>query len=196
MRQQSRAEMGLREGRVVTRWQEVTGPMSRGICPGHRLASAGSAPGSRRRASISSRGTCPIRTHIRRPNWPPLLYFPAVLPVRSVRISLLTCGAKRARTADLLHAIQRQPVHQNTYVQVTVPESARWSGCVRACCGTFLLYRSARRQIRSRRAPPRAAGRFPVSDIGDELDRLARYCRDSLVITVIAEHCEPFRAPR
>jgi hypothetical protein len=130
------------------------------------------------------------------PAGPPLLYFPAVLPVRSVRISLLNCGAKRARTADLLHAIQRQPVHQNTYVQVTVPESARWSGCVRACCGTFLLYRSARRQIRSRRAPPRAAGRFPVSDIGDELDRLAGYCRDSLVITVIAEHCEPFRAPR
>src|ERR1700733_5015956 len=48
----------------------------------------------------------PDRTHIRRPTPPPLLYFPAVPAVRCVRISLLTCGAKRARTADLLHAMQ------------------------------------------------------------------------------------------
>ena len=36
-----------------------------------------------------------------------------------------------------------------------------------------------------------AAGTFPVSDIGNELDTLARYCRDRLVITVIAKHREP-----
>jgi hypothetical protein len=46
------------------------------ICPVHRLASAG----SRRRASSPRPGKYPIRTHVRRPNRPPLLYFPAVLP--------------------------------------------------------------------------------------------------------------------
>jgi hypothetical protein len=44
------------------------------------------------------------------------------------------------RTPDLLHAIQRQPVHSRPSPQVAVQESAPRSACVRACCGTFLLY--------------------------------------------------------
>ena len=53
------------------------------------------------------------------PAGPPLLYFAAVLPVRSVRISLLTSGAKRARTADLLHAMQA--LYQLSYSPDTTP---------------------------------------------------------------------------
>ena len=53
----------------------------------------------------------------------------------------LTCGgAMGIRTPDLLHAIQRQPVHSSPSPQVTVPEGAPESACVQACCGTFLLY--------------------------------------------------------
>jgi hypothetical protein len=37
---------------------------------------------------------------------PPLLYFAAVLAVRTVRIMLLSSGAKEIRTPDLLHAMQ------------------------------------------------------------------------------------------
>jgi hypothetical protein len=48
---------------------------------------------------------------------------------------------KRARTADLLHAIWRQHVHPRPYPQVTVlprpPKSAR----VQVCCCTSVLYR-------------------------------------------------------
>ena len=43
-------------GPVGDQVARVTEPMRRRICPGHRLASAGSAPGSRRRASSPSRG--------------------------------------------------------------------------------------------------------------------------------------------
>ena len=86
-------------------------------------------------------GRCPIRTHVRRPNRPPLLYFPAVPAVRFVRITPLTSGAKRARTADLLHAISRQHVHPRPSVQVTVLPRPRKSARVRTSCGTFLLYR-------------------------------------------------------
>jgi hypothetical protein len=44
------------------------------------------------------------------------------------------------RTPDLLHAIQWHHVHSSTYVQVTIPERARESTEVCACCCTFLLY--------------------------------------------------------
>jgi hypothetical protein len=80
------------------------------MCAGDGLANAGSASGIRRPASSLAGGKMPIRIHVRRPERPPLLYFAAVLPVRFVRISLLTCGAKRARTADLLHAMNHQQV--------------------------------------------------------------------------------------
>src|SRR5882757_2069411 len=83
----------------------------------------------------------PIRTQVRRPTRPPLLYFPAVLPVRVFRISLLTCGAKRARTADLLHAIWRQHVHPRLPVQVTVLLRPCATTSVRMRCGTSVLYR-------------------------------------------------------
>jgi hypothetical protein len=52
-----------------------------------------------------------------------LLYFAAVLAVRTIRISLLTSGAKEIRTPDLLHAIWRQHVHPRPSPQVTVPTS-------------------------------------------------------------------------
>ena len=57
------------------------------------------------------------------------------------RILLLTCGAKEIRTPDLLHAIQRQPVHPRPSAQVTVLPRPLRSARVQACCGTFLLYR-------------------------------------------------------
>jgi hypothetical protein len=50
-------------------------------------------------------GRCPIRTHVRRPIRLPLLYFTAVLGVRTVLILLLACGAMGIRTPDLLHAM-------------------------------------------------------------------------------------------
>jgi hypothetical protein len=65
-------------------------------------------------------GRYPTRTHVRRPFGPPLLYFAAVLAVRSVRIILLTSGAKEIRTPDLLYAIWRQHVHPRPSVQVTI----------------------------------------------------------------------------
>ena len=112
-----------------------------GICPGGRLASRSPVPGTEWAASSPDGGRCPIRTHVRRPNGPPLLYFAAVLAVRSVRISLLTSGAKRARTADLLHAIWRQHVHPRPSPQVTILQRPYAATCVRTCCCTFLLYR-------------------------------------------------------
>jgi len=45
------------------------------------------------------------------------------------------------RTPDLLHAIQRQPVHPRVPVQVTVLPRPLQSARVQACCGTSLLYR-------------------------------------------------------
>jgi hypothetical protein len=48
------------------------------------------------------------------------------------------------RTPDLLHAIQRQPVHQSIAVQVTVPGRAHTFPWIRACCGTSMLYGLAR----------------------------------------------------
>jgi hypothetical protein len=44
------------------------------------------------------------------------------------------------RTPDLLHAIQRQPVHSRPSLQVTVPERTCGSSRIQVCCGTFLLY--------------------------------------------------------
>ena len=76
------------------------------------------------------------------PAGPPLLYFAAVLPVRPVRIWLLTSGAKRARTADLLHAIWRQHVHPRPSPQVTVLTRPRESPRVRVSCCTSVLYRN------------------------------------------------------
>ena len=79
----------------------VTGPMTR------RFAQVTGWPTPIQRLepavlpAVSPEEDAPIRTHVRRPTRPPLLYFAAVLAVRLVRISLLTSGAKRARTADL-----------------------------------------------------------------------------------------------
>jgi hypothetical protein len=112
------------------------------ICAGDRLASGEFSawnPGVLPAAPAD--GRCPIRTHIRRPTRPPLLYFAAVLTVRHVRIRLLTCGAKRARTADLLHAICRQHVHPRPSVQVTVLPRPRKSARVQVSCCTSVLYR-------------------------------------------------------
>jgi hypothetical protein len=110
-----------------------------GVCAGDRLATAGSAPGIRCPASSPAEARCPIRTHVQRPKRPPLLYFPAVLTVRTVRILLLTCGAMGIRTPDLLHAIWRQHIHPRPSPQVTVslrPCAATPSACVAAlpCC--------------------------------------------------------------
>jgi len=82
--------MALQESRVVTRWQESQDRWSGGIAQvtdwpapvQHLEADVGPAARSREK---------PIRTHVPRPTRPPLLYFPAVLPVQSVRIKLLTC---------------------------------------------------------------------------------------------------------
>jgi hypothetical protein len=120
------------------------------MCPGDRLANAGSAPAIRCSARSPRRRRWPIRTHVRRPTRPPLLYFAAVLPVRYVRISLLTSGAKRARTADLLHAIWRQHVHPRPSVQVTVLPRPRKSARVPVSCGTSVLYRCHPRRGTSR----------------------------------------------
>ena len=98
-----------RTDRVVTVRQE-----SRARRNGIRPADKWMAPLRRmnpRHCQQPGGGRLPIRTYVRRPTRPPLLYFPAVLDfpavlaVRVFRISFLTSGAKRARTADLLHAI-------------------------------------------------------------------------------------------
>jgi hypothetical protein len=144
IRQQSLAEMALREGQVMTRrqshWTDEAGfaQVTGWRTPVQRLETAV--------VPAPAGGICPIRTHIRRPTRPPLLYFPAVLAVRCVRISLLTCGAKRARTADLLHAIWRQHVHPRPSVQVTVLPRPRTSARVRVSCCTSVLYRCHPRQ--------------------------------------------------
>jgi len=49
-------------------------------------------------------------------------------------------GAKRARTADLLHAIWRQHVHPRPYPQVTVLPRPRTSARVQVSCCTSVLY--------------------------------------------------------
>jgi hypothetical protein len=96
-------------------------------------------------------GRCPIRTHVRRPK-PPLLYFAAVLTVRSVRIMLPTSGAKAIRTPDLLHAIWRQHVHprpSRRSPSPCVPARPPPSACVAVlpCCTVA--------------APPGATSRAP-----------------------------------
>ena len=55
---------------------------------------------------------------------------------------VISCGAKRARTADLLHAIWRQHVHPRPSVQVTVLTRPCAATSVRVRCGTSVLYRS------------------------------------------------------
>jgi hypothetical protein len=69
----------------------------------------------------------------------PLLYFAAVPRPRVFELCL-TCGAIGIRTPDLLHGIQRQPVHPRVSAQVTVLPRPLRSARVQACCGTFLLY--------------------------------------------------------
>jgi len=139
---------------MVTRWQSHPTDETR-ICPGDRLTGAGSALGIRCPASSHSRARRPIRTHVRRPTRPPLLYFAAVLAVRSVRISLLTSGAKRARTADLLHAIWRQHVHPRPSPQVTVLPRPRTSARVRVSCCTCVLYSAPLPSLPTRALPIR-----------------------------------------
>ena len=54
---------------------------------------------------------------------------------------VLNCGgAMGIRTPDLLHAIQRQPVHRSPSAQVTVPASTQQSTGIQTRCGTSLLY--------------------------------------------------------
>jgi hypothetical protein len=57
------------------------------------------------------------------------------------------CGAKRARTSDLLHAIWRQHVHPRVRVQVTVLPRPRKSARVRVSCCTSVLYRCHPRRV-------------------------------------------------
>jgi hypothetical protein len=97
-----------RTDRVVTVRQE-----SRARRNGIRPADKWMAPLRRmnpRHCQQPGGGRLPIRTYVRRPTRPPLLYFPAVLAVRVFRISFLTSGAKRARTADLLHAMNHSGI--------------------------------------------------------------------------------------
>jgi hypothetical protein len=149
MRQQSLAGMASRRA-GWGRGGKSHGTDDRAMCAGDRPTNAGSVSGIRCPASSLARGRCPIRTHVRRPTRPPLLYFPAVLTVRVIRISLLTSGAKRARTADLLHAIWRQHVHPRPSVQVTVLTRPRKSARVRVSCCTSVLYRFNPRRAASR----------------------------------------------
>ena len=55
-------------------------------------------------------------------------------------MSLTWSGAMGIRTPDLLHAIQRQPVHRSPSAQVTVPASTQQSTGIQTRCGTSLLY--------------------------------------------------------
>jgi hypothetical protein len=72
---------------------------------------------------------------------------PRIAPTRATtrRFSVRSClselgGAKRARTADLLHAIWRQHVHPRLSVQVTVLPRPRKSARVQVSCCTSVLY--------------------------------------------------------
>jgi hypothetical protein len=58
----------------------------------------------------------------------------------TVRIMLLTCGAKGTRTPDPLLANNRQHVHPRLPPQVSVRTGPWRSAGVRTCCGTFVLY--------------------------------------------------------
>ena len=49
------------------------------------------------------------------------------------------------RTPELLHAIHWQHIHRSPFPQVTVPAGPGGTSCVRAGCGTFLLYSRRRR---------------------------------------------------
>ena len=153
MRQQSRAEMALQAGRLVSRWQEVAAPMRRVFAE----VTGWPAPVQRLAADVGPAapqpGKKPIRTHVRRPIRPPLLYLAAVPPVRFVRIRPLTSGAKRARTADLLHAICRQHVHPRPYSQVTLLPRPRKSARVRVSCCTSVLYSAPRPSAPARALP-------------------------------------------
>jgi hypothetical protein len=78
-----------------------------------------------------------------------LILTPPRVALPAVRNHVLSCsnyivdlgGAKRARTADLLHAIWRQHVHPRPSVQVTVLPRPRTSVRVRVSCCTSVLYR-------------------------------------------------------
>jgi hypothetical protein len=84
-----------------------------------------------------------------------LLYRAPGLRGSGFRIMDLNCGgAMGIRTPDLLHAIQRQPVHPCVSAQVTVLPRPLRSARVQACCGTFLLY-CRRTANRTSHAPSR-----------------------------------------
>jgi hypothetical protein len=108
------------------------------------------SPCSVARKSASRLGICGYRprwrsrarTRVRHLMRSRLRYFAAVLPGPTVRIWLLTCGAKETRTPDPLLANNRQHVHPRPSPQVTVPERVSASLQIRTCCGTFLLYSS------------------------------------------------------
>ena len=70
-----------------------------------------------------------------------LLYRTPELRGSGFRITAVNCsGAMGIRTPDLLHAIQRQPVHRSPSAQVTVPASTQQSTGIQTRCGTSLLY--------------------------------------------------------
>jgi hypothetical protein len=70
-----------------------------------------------------------------------LLYQTPELWGSGFRIISFNCGgAMGIRTPDLLHAIQRQPVHRSPSAQVTVPASTQQSTGIQTRCGTSLLY--------------------------------------------------------
>jgi hypothetical protein len=89
----------------------VTRSRGQGVSPAQRPGSVIPGPGIRRPCQQPAGVMSLVGTDAPRLRRWPLLYFAAVLAVRSVRIALLTRGAKRARTADLLHAMGNAAVH-------------------------------------------------------------------------------------
>jgi hypothetical protein len=116
-------------------------PGSAGVCTVHGREAPLRRLGVCRLASSPHHGRCLIRTEVRRPIGPPLLYFAAVFfcSICSNFASDLG-GAKGIRTPDLLHAIWRQPVYPRPCVQVTVLLGPYATTSVRVRCGTSMLY--------------------------------------------------------
>ena len=119
-----------------TRGAREFAPFTAWMAPPRRL-------GACRLASSPHHGRCLIRTDVRRPIRPPVLYFAAAsfYSICSNFASDLG-GAKEIRTPDLLHAIWRQHVHPRPSPQVTVLTRPCAATSVHLRCGTFLLYRS------------------------------------------------------
>jgi hypothetical protein len=140
IRQQSPRKKLLWERRVLARRQSHVEQRD-WDCPGGRLVSADPAPETSCLTSSTWRADLPDPNTHTAAHGPPLLYFSAVLAVRSVRIMLLTSGAKEIRTPDLLHAIWRQHVHPRPSPQVTVLPRPCAATRVPVCCCTSVLYR-------------------------------------------------------